>query len=211
MRDDNRSPLIIFRSGSLLALSLILAGALSGCGKDSRVGSILGFEKSAPDEFAVVKRAPLALPPDYGLRPPQIGAQRPQAVSARDDAKGSLLSSEGRSSKPKSSLRRTVRERARTQQQGRSGSEVALLKQSGALGVDPSIRQTVNQESAGAIDSDSSGLVDKLLFWKDSKSSGNKVDSTIIDPKGEARRIQENAALGKPANSGRTPVIRRKE
>ena len=45
---------------------------LSGCG--DRSGNILGFEKSAPDEFAVVKRAPLTLPPEYGLRPPRPGA-----------------------------------------------------------------------------------------------------------------------------------------
>ena len=47
---------------------LFLASAvlLSGCG-ESRFGNILGFEKSAPDEFAVVKRAPLSLPPGWTL------------------------------------------------------------------------------------------------------------------------------------------------
>jgi len=211
MRDDKRVSISTFPNWILLAVSLVLVGSLAGCGGDSKVGRILGYEKASPDEFSVVKRAPLALPPDYGLRPPRVGAQRPQAVSARDDAKDSLIKTEKRASKPKSSVRRAARNRAQSQQQGRSESEVALLKRSGALGVDPIIRQTVNQETAGAADEASDDLVDKLLFWKEQKPTAQKVEATIIDAKGESRRIQENTALGKPANSGQTPIIRRKE
>ena len=49
--------------------------ALSACDSAKKQ---LGIERQAPDEFAVVKRAPLAMPPDYTLRPPTPGAQRPQ-------------------------------------------------------------------------------------------------------------------------------------
>ncbi|MGY8960888.1 MAG: DUF3035 domain-containing protein, partial [Alphaproteobacteria bacterium] len=81
MRDDKRVSLSTFSNWVFLSLSLALVGSLASCGGDSKVGRILGYEKAAPDEFSVVKRAPLALPPDYGLRPPRVGAQRPQAVS----------------------------------------------------------------------------------------------------------------------------------
>ncbi|MGY8960887.1 MAG: DUF3035 domain-containing protein, partial [Alphaproteobacteria bacterium] len=67
------------------------------------------------------------------------------------------------------------------------------------------------KESTGAADEASDGLVDKLLFWKEQKTTAQKTEASIIDAKGESRRIRENAALGKPANSGQTPIIRRKE
>ncbi|NYD90951.1 DUF3035 domain-containing protein [Sphingomonas melonis] len=54
----------------------ILAGLacvvlLSGCGKR-------GYDRARPDEFAVARQAPLVIPPDYSLVPPQPGAARPQ-------------------------------------------------------------------------------------------------------------------------------------
>ena len=36
--------------------------------------------KRSPDEFAVVRRAPLILPPDYGLRPPRPGETGPAST-----------------------------------------------------------------------------------------------------------------------------------
>lgn len=34
--------------------------------------------RNRPDEFAVARQAPLVIPPDFALRPPQPGAPRPQ-------------------------------------------------------------------------------------------------------------------------------------
>ena len=50
----------------------------------------LGLNKSSPDEFAVLTRAPLSLPPDYRLRPPEPGAARPQETSVQDQVKAAL-------------------------------------------------------------------------------------------------------------------------
>ena len=62
----------------------LLALVLTGC---SSLNSILGGEKTPPDEFRVVSRAPLSLPPDYGLTAPQPGAQRPQETDIRQTAR----------------------------------------------------------------------------------------------------------------------------
>ncbi len=53
----------------MLRFSLIAAVimALSAC---SGVKKQLGLTKQSPDEFKVVARAPLSLPPDFSLRPP---------------------------------------------------------------------------------------------------------------------------------------------
>lgn len=36
------------------------------------------LNRKRPDEFAVARQAPLVIPPDFSLRPPQPGAPRPQ-------------------------------------------------------------------------------------------------------------------------------------
>lgn len=51
-------------------VSLALLTSLSGC---SSVSSALGISKRPPDEFSVVGRAPLVVPPDFNLMPPQEG------------------------------------------------------------------------------------------------------------------------------------------
>ena len=50
-------------------LAVALAVGLSACGGSDS----LGYGKNAPDEFNVVKRPPLIMPPDYNLRPPGSG------------------------------------------------------------------------------------------------------------------------------------------
>lgn len=53
--------------------SLLALAALSGCGSSGV------FDRDRPDEFAVTRAAPLAVPADLSsLPPPQPGAARPQ-------------------------------------------------------------------------------------------------------------------------------------
>ena len=59
-----------------VASTLVAAvAALSGC--SGTVQDSLGLGKRQPDEFQVVRRAPLILPPDYSLRPPAPGTTGP--------------------------------------------------------------------------------------------------------------------------------------
>lgn len=78
-----------FRSAprALFACTLLCsAGALllQGCTDLKRS---IGLEKTSPDEFAVESRAPLTMPPDFELRPPQPGATRPQEKSSGQQAR----------------------------------------------------------------------------------------------------------------------------
>jgi hypothetical protein len=77
------------RSGpSLLAVALVPSFLLlAGC-NDFR--QAIGLDRVGPDEFAVESRAPLTIPPDYDLRPPQAGAARPQEVSAAEKARKAI-------------------------------------------------------------------------------------------------------------------------
>jgi Protein of unknown function (DUF3035) len=64
-----------------------------GCARGT-VQDALGMSKRSPDEFAVVKRAPLIVPPDYDLRPPAPGAPRPNEGSTADQARVALTGSQ---------------------------------------------------------------------------------------------------------------------
>ena len=68
------------RAGVVTVLGAAVLSALGGC---SGVSESLGFAKQSPDEFAVVRNAPLTLPPDYTLRPPQPGAPRMFLTSSK--------------------------------------------------------------------------------------------------------------------------------
>jgi hypothetical protein len=58
---------------TLSKLAVLAAGAalLSGCGSSGL------FNRARPDEFAVQRQAPLVVPPDFALNPPQQGEPRP--------------------------------------------------------------------------------------------------------------------------------------
>ena len=62
------------------ALLLVPALALGGC------ASLLGGGNRAPDEFAVVRNAPLIIPPDYSLTPPVAGTAAVSPTEAQAQA-----------------------------------------------------------------------------------------------------------------------------
>ena len=163
--------------------------AVSACGgfRDQ-----LGLTKQSPDEFRVVSRAPLTLPPNYNLRPPEPGAPRPQVGTAAQQAERAVLAN---------SQNPVVRQQAAVP---RTVGEAALLQATGADAADPNIRQIVNRETQ-QINEEDDFFVDNLVFWNSEQPAG-----TIVDPVAETRRLQENAALGQPATTGPTPQIERR-
>ncbi|GIR54161.1 MAG: hypothetical protein CM15mP62_16320 [Rhodospirillaceae bacterium] len=64
---------------SVLSVTLLLA-FLTGCGE---VRSMLGQNKQSPDEFAVLSQAPLSIPPNFTLRAPEPGANRPKNIQEK--------------------------------------------------------------------------------------------------------------------------------
>ncbi|MEE8188562.1 MAG: DUF3035 domain-containing protein [Kiloniellales bacterium] len=188
------------RGRAVLRLGMVIGAllALTACGQMEGIKKQLGMTKQAPDEFRVVSRAPLSLPPEFTLRPPAPGAVRPQEGSATDRARQAIF----RIDQPES--KSDVFDRT-FQVDGRSLGEVSLLKAAGADKIDPDIRLVVNRET-NQINAGSDGFVETLIFWRDKEMPG-----TIIDASAEARRLRENAALGKNVTSGETPTIERRK
>ena len=165
-------------------LGVVAAAALvSGC-EDTR--RALGIDKSVPDEFAVVARAPLVMPPDFNMRPPAPGAERPQEGTAADQARSVLVGRE-----------RFAAYRAR----GFSSGEVKLLELAGSGNALPEIRKNLERETS-AFAGEEKSFTDRLVFWGQQGDAG-----TPLDPVAEKKRLEENAALGKKPSEGATPTI----
>lgn len=174
---------------------LALALGLGGCAETRRA---VGWEKVPPDEFKIMTRAPLSMPPDYGLRPPTPGAPRPQEGSTTEQARSAVTG--GRPGARPGAATAAVAAAGKP-----SAGEAALLEKAGADRADPSIRSTVDREARALADADRS-FTDKLIFWREPEPSG-----TVVDAEREQQRLRENQALGRPANAGDTPIVRRRQ
>ena len=182
------------RAWMAAAVALGLASGLTACDNAKRT---LGLEKAAPDEFAVVTRAPLSLPPDFNLRPPEPGAPRPQEGTTRDQARRVITgnpSAIGVGVANGTPLSDT-----------RSPGERTLLQQARTDRAIPNIRQVVDQETT-ALASEGRSFTEVLQFWREPEEYG-----TELDPVAESRRLRENQALGRPPTTGATPSIERRE
>ncbi len=120
------------------ALGIVATGCASN-------GGALGSTKNAPDEFAVVTKAPLTLPPDFALRPPRPGDPRPQEKSPSERAKQLMLGDETKAPP--------------------SDGELALIQSAGALTVDSNIRAILAAENGGWAEKDDS-LSNRVMFWR---------------------------------------------
>jgi len=189
---------------SILFLPLLTSVLLvSGC--TTQQSNVFGEEKNAPDEFAVYSRAPLSLPPDFGLRPPKPGVTRPQTVMPRNEAKQALLSSGGRPPQAKS-----TGNTAQSQADQTPGI-AALLNNAGAAQANPDIRALVNSETAALSSGGDGGIADSILFWRQNDAG---LKGAVINPAVEQRRMRRTKAEGDAVDeapaSTPTPTIQRR-
>ncbi|MFT3997950.1 MAG: DUF3035 domain-containing protein [Asticcacaulis sp.] len=170
------------KSVKVVAGLVLIAGVgLTGC---NSTRSALGLNKVVPDEFRVVTKAPLVVPPDFALRPPAPGEPRPQELQPESAAREALL--------------------GQRQAITRSEGEKILASKAGADRADPLARYVVDDEFGDIAYKDES-FADKVLFWKkDEKpavpANANSViaaEVNAIDPNAEAERIKGLIGDGK--------------
>ena len=78
------------RSKLLLGSALVAMSLLAACGgRGDRPGVMAG--RTTLDAFAVSKRAPLTIPPDFVLVPPKPGAPRPQEADSSQQALSAMF------------------------------------------------------------------------------------------------------------------------
>ncbi len=170
--------------------TLLLTGfsvlMLSACGN---VKQELGLTHPPPDEFTVLKRAPLSMPPDYGLRPPEPGMARPQDAVAPDEVRTTVF---GGHTAPA--------------QAAPTSADAILLKDTGADQSSDNIRGTIDQEAA-AQPPKKKPLTERLLGWTHgTATTPDEPEATVVDPTKEAARIKTDQQQGKPVTTGDTPT-----
>ncbi len=152
-----------WKSGrSILVLgTLTLLAACSGT-----VQQKLGLERRVPDEFQVVRRAPLTVPPDFTLRPPTPGqpaARNDTALAAREILVG----------------------RAAGRPAGRTPGEAALVA-AVKVEAEPDIRRKLVEDYGDLVDLDENSFLFILDFQRDQFEPKGKV----IDPAKEAEKLR---------------------
>jgi len=134
---DNALP-----GAALLALLCTVGLGTAGC---TGTAEKLGLNSQAPDEFKVVAKAPLVVPPDYALRPPAPGEPRPMELQPESQARAALI--------------------GREQATQRSQGEALLVSRAGVEKADPLIRYVIDDEFGQIAHKDKS-FADTVMFWK---------------------------------------------
>jgi hypothetical protein len=171
---------------------------LAGCARGT-VQEALGMGKRSPDEFAVVSRAPLILPPDYGLRPPEPGESRPGVDTPTERARSSLTGEPGQQAL--AAEQEVVSATFDVPAEVESSGERALVAQATTTPVDPDIRRRIAEENMELAEVEQA-LFTRLVMWRQPQSLG-----TVVDPVAETERLRANRAAGKPLTEGDSPVI----
>ena len=102
--------------------------AMIGLAAVAAVGTTACSSMNTPDEFRVVRKAPLTVPPEYNLRPPSPGSARPQELSPEAQARVAVFGVDFG--------------------QGASEGEKLFIKQAGGDAVDRVVRSQVDFDNA---------------------------------------------------------------
>jgi hypothetical protein len=178
------------RSLGAVALLAGAAATLSAC---STIRDAAGMDKSAPDEFAVLTKAPLVIPPDYNLRPPRPGAVPTNQIEPTQAAQMALFGNDPATIA--SQLPSTYSE-----------SEKMLLANAGIQNIDPQIREHLASDHKSMLGADE-GFTNDILFWqKPAADTG-----TPLDADKEARRMDDRKAGQTPGAAGPKPATAPKQ
>lgn len=195
-----------------IRLSLIAAGAvalLSACTEGQSARDILGMARKNPDEFRVVSRPPLSVPPDFTLRPPSnsddltglpaADTAARAAVTGRQE--GEIIGSARMMGEAESAVGIV-----KSYDLG-SSADTSFLANIGAEKADATIREKLNDEAAAEMqNTEEKG--ESTFGWLQPEKNESEV---ILDAEAEKARIAKNKAEGKNLNEGEVPVIEPKE
>jgi hypothetical protein len=173
---------------------------LAGC---DTIREATGNDKQPPDEFAVLTKAPLIIPPDFNLHPPKPGAAPLNQSEPTDAAQQSLFGAD-----------------TATIAKGMSGNmsdgEKMLLASAGAQNADPSIRQDLATDRNKALQSASDDFTNTVLFWQKPKDESLDADAELEKSAsakpGDAKSASPGAAAQpKPVDDSQPATIQKEK
>lgn len=160
---------------STLGLVALTAVTLAACASSG-----------GPDEFRVVRKAPLSVPPEYNLRPPTLGQARPQELSPEAQARVAVFGVDvGRSA---------------------SEGEKLFVRAAGGDAIDRTVRAQVDFDDSQTLRKNRS-FADTLLNF----GGGGPSDQKLLDPAAEAERLRAETEAVKDVTGGGKIVIQPKQ
>lgn len=192
------------------SLPLVLLALAACSGND--VSDTLGLQKSAPDEFVVVSRPPLVVPPEFDLKPPRPGEESPHAVSTEQQARKLLLGTDGTgdggtmtydefmSSASDDTDAVATAVMPVVASDAPTPSSASFMRRLGMEQADPNIRTELGEEvlNPPEAEKEAGSLYEQIV--------GEEKAEQVVDPKAEAERLRKNKDEGKSVTEGDTPT-----
>jgi len=161
------------RTVATLTVAAAAMLSLSAC---NTVRQGVGLTKVTPDEFVTVASAPLVVPPEYGLTPPNPGQPRPQELAPESAARQILL--------------------GQRQAVTRTPGEQVLVANAGGDRADPLARYVIDDEFGDLAHKEES-WANRIMFWR-KNDPASQAASTVqsaegnrtVDANSEQARVQ---------------------
>lgn len=168
--------------GQAMAVAALVA--FGGCDRIGNPFVVLGSKPPAPDEFQVITRKPLIMPPTAALPEPRLGAPSPLDPTPNRDAELALLGTD-----------------VGPPPVGTSQGEQALLAAADVAASNPEIRQTLALEEVDSNEPYEPPTIFELL------GTADEPPEDAIDAAAEARRLQAEGVAAAPIDPEDRPVI----
>jgi hypothetical protein len=150
---------------TLVILTAFSLASLAGCDTLRRDA---GLTKQSPDEFAVVTKAPLIIPPNFNLQPPAPGAPPLNQQDPTSSAQSALFASDTAMA-------------AQNLQGSYSQGERMLLANAGVQNADPTIRAELQADQRLTAAAADQSFTDRVLNGTVSPTPGKK--QPVVAPK----------------------------
>jgi hypothetical protein len=156
----------------IIKLTALIAAAsiMTACASASKR---LGLTTTSPNEFNILTKAPLVVPPEYNLLPPRVGESSFENNYTQEAARKALIGDVD----PAEPTR----------------GEIVLMTKAGVGRANQEVRLEIDGQNS--VERKSDGFSDRVLFWQNGRVQ--MPNGAPLDPETEARRMESmKAATG---------------
>lgn len=165
----------------LITLTALIAASASmtACASASKR---LGLTTTAPNEFNILTKAPLVVPPEYNLLPPRVGASSSENNYTQESARKALIGD--------------IDDTEPTR------GEIVLMTKAGVGRANQEVRIEIDGQNS--VERKSSSFSDRVLFWQN--GSVKMPNGSPLDPELEAKRLE---SVNKATGGGEVKITRK--
>ena len=160
-----------------------------GCARSKEA---LNINSSSPDEFAVIRKKPLVIPPKFNLRPPASSEKELDKKKSINEARNVLVGSASSNQK-------------KANRDDTSKGELVFLAKSGTNSSNSNIRKILQEENS-KLASYSNSFVQRLV-----SSMSGEDKKNLVDPQKEQKRFQEKRSTGEATIKGQQEILIRRK